>query len=102
MIVGYECVKPIRWQYRTKICLTYSKTIMDTKKVQELNNSLTEIRETAELLELKLDKYLNETYPEKIEAMRKQIESAINLLQFEFKRTLLMDTGELKDYFSDL
>ena len=34
--------------------------------------------------------------------MRKLLESAINLLQFEFKRTLLMDTGELKDYFSDL
>jgi hypothetical protein len=29
--------------------------------------------------------------------MRKQIESAINLLQFEFKRTLLMDTGELNN-----
>ena len=75
---------------------------MDTKKVLELKNSLTEIRETAELLEIKLDKYLNETNPEKIEAMRKLIESAINLLQFEFKRTLLLDTGELKDYFSDL
>ena len=75
---------------------------MDTQKVLELKNSLTEIRETAELLELKLDKYLNETNPEKIEAMRKLIESAINLLQFEFKRTLLMDTGELKDYFFDL
>ena len=72
---------------------------MDSKKLVELKNSLTEIRETAELLELKLDKYLNETNPEKIEAMRKLIESAINLLQFEFKRTLLMDTGELKDYF---
>ena len=75
---------------------------MDQKKVIELKNSLSEIRETAELLELKLDKYLNETNPEKIEAMRKLIESAINLLQFEFKRTLLMDTGELKDYFSDI
>ena len=69
---------------------------------KEGKNSLTEIRETAELLELKLDKYLHETNPEKIEAMRRLIESAINLLQFEFKRTLLMDTGELKDYFSDL
>jgi len=75
---------------------------MDPKKIVELKSSLTEIRETAELLELKLEKYLNETNPEKIEAMRKLIESAINLLQFEFKRTLLMDTGELKDYFSDL
>jgi hypothetical protein len=75
---------------------------MDSKKIVELKNSLTEIRETAELLELKLDKYLNEMNPEKIEAMRKLIESAINLLQFEFKRTLLMDTGELKDYFTDL
>jgi hypothetical protein len=75
---------------------------MDTKKLLELKNSLTEIRETAELLELKLDKYLHETNPEKIEAMRRLIESAINLLQFEFKRTLLMDTGELKDYFSDI
>ena len=75
---------------------------MDSEKIVELKNSLTEIRETAELLELKLDKYLNETNPEKIDAMRRLIESAINLLQFEFKRTLLMDTGELKDYFSDL
>jgi len=74
---------------------------MDSKKIVELKNSLTEIRETAELLELKLDKYLTEKNPEKIEAMRKLIESAINLLQFEFKRTLLMETGELKDYFSD-
>jgi hypothetical protein len=75
---------------------------MDSKKVIELKNSLAEIRETAELLELKLDKYLNETDPEKMEAMQRLIESAINLLQFEFKRTILMDTGELKDYFSDL
>ena len=75
---------------------------MDSEKIVELKNSLTEIRETAELLELKLDKYLNETNPEKIDAMRRLIESAINLLQFEFKRTLLLDTGELKDYFSDL
>jgi hypothetical protein len=75
---------------------------MDSTKIIELKNSLSEIRETAELLELKLDKYLNETDPAKMEAMRKLIESAINLLQFEFKRTILMDTGELKDYFSDI
>jgi len=75
---------------------------MDSKKVIDLRNSLAEIRETAELLELKLEKYLSETDPEKREAMRKLIESAINLLQFEFKRTILMDTGDLKDYFSDL
>ena len=73
---------------------------MDTKKILELKNSLSEIRETAELLELKLDKYLNEKDQLKREAMRKLIESAINLLQFEFKRTILMDTGDLKDYFS--
>lgn len=75
---------------------------MDSKKILDLKNSLAEIRETAELLELKLEKYLNEKDPEKMEAMRKLIESAINLLQFEFKRTLLLETGELKDYFSDL
>lgn len=75
---------------------------MDSKKVLELKNSLAEIRETAELLELKLDKYLNETDPEKMKAMQKLIESAINLLQFEFKRTILLNTGDLKDYFSDL
>jgi len=72
------------------------------KKILELKNSLSEIRETAELLELKLDKYLNEKDQLKREAMRKLIESAINLLQFEFKRTILMDTGDLKDYFSDI
>jgi hypothetical protein len=75
---------------------------MDTKNLLELKNSLSEIRETAELLELKLDKYLNEKDQLKREAMRKLIESAINLLQFEFKRTILMDTGDLKDYFSDI
>ena len=75
---------------------------MDTEKILELKNSLSEIRETAELLELKLDKYLNEKDQLKREAMRKLIESAINLLQFEFKRTILMDTGDLKDYFSDI
>jgi len=75
---------------------------MDTKKVTELKNSLAEIKETAELLELKLDKYLYETDPEKMAAMQKLIESAINLLQFEFKRTILMDTGKLKDYFTDI
>jgi hypothetical protein len=75
---------------------------MDAKKIMELKDSIIEIKETAEILELKLDKYLNETDPGKIEAMRRLIESAINLLQFEFKRTILMDTGKLKDYFSDL
>ena len=75
---------------------------MDTEKILELKNSLSEIRETAELLELKLEKYLNEKDQLKREAMRKLIESAINLLQFEFKRTILMDTGDLKDYFSDI
>ena len=75
---------------------------MDSDKIIELKNSLSEIKETAELLEHKLEKYLQETDPQKIEAMRKLIESAINLLQFEFKRTLLMDTGELKDYFRDI
>ena len=84
------------------IYVSYTINIMDTQKVIELKNSLAEIRETAELLERKLHKYLNETDPDKREAMRKLIESAINLLQFEFKRTLLMDTGELKDYFSDI
>jgi hypothetical protein len=76
--------------------------MMDSHKIIELKNSLTEIRETAELLELKLDKYLEEKDPQKIEAMKRLIESAINLLQFEFKRTLLMDTGELKEYFKDI
>jgi len=75
---------------------------MDKQKILELRNSLTEIKETAGLLEVKLDKYLNQTDPLKMEAMRKLIESAINLLQFEFKRTILMETGELKDYFLDL
>jgi len=75
---------------------------MDSKKIDELRNSLAEIRETAELLELKLVKYQKEEDPQKRKAMRKLIESAINLLQFEFKRTLLMETGELKDYFKDI
>lgn len=75
---------------------------MDSKKIIELRNSLSEIRETAELLELKLDKYLNEEDPQKMKAMQRLIESAINLLQFEFKRTILMDTGELKEYFKDI
>jgi hypothetical protein len=75
---------------------------MDAKKITELRNSLAEIRETAELLELKLDKYLNENDPQKRKAMQRLIESAINLLQFEFKRTILMETGELKEYFKDI
>jgi hypothetical protein len=75
---------------------------MDATKITELRNSLAEIRETAELLELKLDKYLNENDPQKRKAMQRLIESAINLLQFEFKRTILMETGELKEYFKDI
>jgi hypothetical protein len=75
---------------------------MDTKKIVELKESLSEIRETAEVLELKLEKYIQEKDPEKKVAMQKLIESAINLLQFEFKRTMMLDTNELKDYFSDI
>jgi archaellum component FlaC len=75
---------------------------MDANKIEELKNSLAEIRETAEVLERKLDKFLTEKDPEKRMAMQKLIESAINLLQYEFKRTLLLDTSELKDYFLDL
>jgi len=75
---------------------------MDTKKIKELKNSLAEIRETAEVLERKLDKFITEEDPEKRKAMQKLIESAINLLQFEFKRTMLLETGELKDYFNDI
>jgi hypothetical protein len=75
---------------------------MDTRKIEELKNSLSEIRETAEVLERKLEKFMTEEDSEKREAMRKLIESAINLLQFEFKRTMLLGTGELKDYFDDL
>jgi predicted RNase H-like nuclease (RuvC/YqgF family) len=75
---------------------------MDTKKIQELKNSLAEIRETAEVLERKLDKFITEENPEKRKAMQKLIESAIHLLQFEFKRTMLLETGELKDYFNDI
>ena len=76
--------------------------IMDTKKIEQLKESLSEIRETAEILESKLDKFIEEKDPEKREAMRKLIESAINLMQFEFKRTMLLKTGDFKDYFSDL
>jgi len=75
---------------------------MDTKKIEELKNSLSEIRETAEVIERKLEKFITEKDPEKRVAMQKLIESAINLLQYEFKRTLLLDTGELKDYFSEI
>ena len=75
---------------------------MDPLKIEELRDSLTEIKETAELLERKLEKFIEEEDPEKRMAMRKLIESAINLLQFEFKRTILLDTGELKDYFRDI
>jgi hypothetical protein len=75
---------------------------MDIKKIEELKNSLMEIRETAEVIERKLDKFILEENPEKRLAMQKLIESAIHLLQFEFKRTLLLDTGELKDYFLDI
>ena len=75
---------------------------MDTKKIEELKSSLTEIRETAEVLERKLDKFIQEKDPEKRQAMQKLIESAIHLLQFEFKRTLLLDTAELKEYFLDI
>ena len=74
---------------------------MDKGKINDLKSSLAEIRDTAEVIERKLDKYITEKDPEKREAMRKLIESAINLLQFEFKRTMLLDTGELKDYFED-
>ena len=75
---------------------------MDPQKIEELRDSLTEIKETAELLERKLEKFIEEEDPKKREAMRKLIESAINLLQFEFKRTILLDTGDLKDYFRDI
>jgi hypothetical protein len=75
---------------------------MDTKKILELKASLAEIRETAEVLERKLDKFITEEDPEKRKAMQKLIESAIHLLQFEFKRTMLLETGELKDYFNDI
>ena len=75
---------------------------MDTKKIEQLKNSISEIRETAEVLERKLEKFVQEEDPQKRIAMQKLIESAINLLQFEFKRTILLETGELKDYFSDI
>ena len=75
---------------------------MDTLKIEELKASLAEIRETAEVIERKLDKFLAEKNPEKKKAMQKLIVSAINLLQFEFKRTMLLETGELKDYFNEI
>ena len=75
---------------------------MDTKKIEELRNSIAEIKDTADVLERKLDKFINEKDPEKRKAMQKLIESAINLLQFEFKRTILLGTVELKDYFNDI
>jgi hypothetical protein len=75
---------------------------MDTKKIEELRDSLSEIKETAEVLERKLDKFIVEKDPLKRKAMQKLIESAIHLLQFEFKRTMLLETGELKDYFNDI
>jgi len=75
---------------------------MDTKKIEELRDSLSEIKETAEVLERKLEKFIVEEDPLKRKAMQKLIESAINLLQFEFKRTMLLETGELKDYFNDI
>lgn len=75
---------------------------MDTLKIEELKASLAEIRETAEVIERKLDKFLAEKNPEKKQAMQKLIVSAINLLQFEFKRTMLLETGELKDYFNEI
>ena len=74
---------------------------MDIKKIEELRDSLSEIKDTADVLERKLEKYLKEKDPEKRKAMQKLIESAINLLQFEFKRTMLLETGELKDYFNN-
>lgn len=75
---------------------------MDTKKIEELRNSIAEIKDTADVLERKLEKFINEKDPEKRKAMQKLIESAINLLQFEFKRTILLGTVELKDYFDDI
>ena len=75
---------------------------MDPTKIKELKNSLAEIKETAEVIERKLDKFITEEDAEKRKAMQKLIESAINLLQFEFKRTILLETGELKDYFKDI
>ena len=75
---------------------------MDTVKIKELKDSLAEIRETAEVIERKLDKFIHEEDAEKRKAMQKLIESEINLLQFEFKRTMLLETGELKDYFNDI
>jgi archaellum component FlaC len=75
---------------------------MDSRKIEELKKSIAEIRETAEILESKLEKFMKEEDPQKRIVMQKLIESAINLLQFEFKRTMLLDIGELKDYFTDI
>ena len=75
---------------------------MDESKIEELKKSLSEIKETAGFLELRLEKFITEEDPQKRIAMQKLIESAINLLQFEFKRTILLDTGDLKDYFKDI
>lgn len=75
---------------------------MDTTKINELKESLAEIKDTAEVIERKLEKFMTEKDAEKRKAMQKLIESAIHLLQFEFKRTMLLETGELKDYFNDL
>jgi archaellum component FlaC len=75
---------------------------MDTIKIEELKKSIAEIRETAEILESKLEKFLKEEDPQKRIIMQKLIESAINLLQFEFKRTIILDIDELKDYFTDI
>jgi hypothetical protein len=75
---------------------------MDIVKIEELRSSLIEIKETAEVLERKLEKFITEKDPLKRKAMQKLIESAINLLQFEFKRTMLLETGELKDYFDNI
>ncbi|KON26689.1 hypothetical protein AC481_06650 [miscellaneous Crenarchaeota group archaeon SMTZ-80] len=93
----------IKWDINRKEDFIYlRRKNMDTKKIEELKNSLSEIRETAEVIERKLEKFITEKDPEKRVAMQKLIESAINLLQYEFKRTLLLDTGELKDYFSEI
>ena len=75
---------------------------MEKLNIEELKSSLAEIRETAEVIERKLEKYTTEKDPEKRKAMQKLIESAIHLLQFEFKRTMLLQTGELKDYFTGI
>ena len=51
---------------------------MDTKKIEELRDSLSEIKETAEVLERKLEKFIVEKDPLKRKAMQKLIESALN------------------------